>query len=181
MNMRNLTACALAAALWGGSAWAAEPPKCSDPEVERSLASLIISTGLGKVYAKRDFGYVGTSVTDSDVVYNYALDKTKTDGIVDFKFEAERQRRIDTASGKRYCTTDLSGSINPGGMKAAIKVGKSGRLRHEVDLRPLTTQEMADATADAAKKVPTFIRWSNPLNYSVQTLEKGGAIVTMNE
>lgn len=181
MSKHILASCFLATALWGEPAWAAEPPKCSDPEVERSLASLIISTGLGKVYAKRDFGYVGMSVTDSNVVYNYALDKTKTDGIVDFKFEAERQRRIDTASGKRYCTTNLSGSVNHGGMKAALKVGKSGRLRHEVDERPLTAQEMADATVDAEKKVPTFIRWGNPLNYSVQVLEKGGAIVTMNE
>jgi hypothetical protein len=181
MNMRNLTACALAAALWGGSAWAADTPKCSDPEVEKSLASLIVTSGLGKVYAVRDFGYVGTGVTHSSVVYKYYVDKTLVGGIVDFRFEAERERRVDASIGKRYCTTNLGGTINATGMRAAIKMGKKGRLQYEVDERPLTAQEMAHATADAEKKVAMFIRWSNPLNYSVQTLEKGGAIVTMNE
>ncbi|MBF0417795.1 MAG: hypothetical protein HQL86_06060 [Magnetococcales bacterium] len=53
--------------------------------------------------------------------------------------------------------------------------------RNEVQDRVLTPEEIAEATQDVEKKLVRFIRWNNPLNYSVQTLEKSGALVTLNE
>ena len=181
MSKHFLASCVLVGALSVGSAWAANVPKCSDDEVEKTVASLIVGNGLSKTFLVRDFGYVATDVTYSSVVYKYYVDKNLLGGIVNFKFDAERERRSDAGVGKRYCTANLSGSLNPDGLKAAIKMGKMGRRQNEIEERPLTAEEMADATADAAKKVPNAIRWNNPQNYSVQALEKGGVIVTLDE
>lgn len=179
MNKACLATCLLAVLL-PAKVWAADAPRCSDASVEKALPSLIVGASLGKAYGVRDFGYVGSDVTWNDVHYKFTIDKAQVGGIVDFKFDAQRERRADAAIGKRYCTANVNGAINPSGLRAAIKVGTMGR-RNEVQDRVLTPEEIAEATQDVEKKLVRFIRWNNPLNYSVQTLEKGGALVTLNE